>query len=400
MHGGARSRRSVLCAGGLLALLTGSASAIGGRSMSEPVTPTPGGPWTPLLGDPDAVIVAGTLLGERVRVLIDTGAAATIVDRPLAQRLGLKTEGIRSVRGDIGSVTLDAGGDLTIQVGGAKVTARRFMVTDLSPIFGAAGGAPNLIMGADALRDVVLEIDFPARRLALWPRLSFAPPPGTERFTVTKSVRGQLAISIALERHAAVAAALDLGSSNPLTVSPGLAEAQGLLQGRQVSSAATGGVDGISISRTVSVATLQVGQSLLKDIPCEVLAKTDATLVPAKLGLPVLERYLFALDVTGSMLWLQPAQRQLGAPFRRDLSGLGLAIEADRLRVVHVAKGGPAALAGWRDGETIAAVNGMAIGPDYVAGGLAQWRYGPVGTKVVLSMGDGSKRTIVLQRYY
>jgi S1-C subfamily serine protease len=68
--------------------------------------------------------------------------------------------------------------------------------------------------------------------------------------------------------------------------------------------------------------------------------------------------------------------------------------------VVHVAQGGPAALAGWRDGETITAVNGMAIGPDYVARGLAQWRYGPVGAKVELSMSDGSKRTIVLQRYY
>ena len=368
--------------------------------MSAPAAAKSGETWTPLLADPDAVIVTGTLLGERVRVLIDTGSAATVVDAAVAQRLGLKPAGSRSVRGDTGSVTLGAGGDLEFQVGGAKLATDRYLVTDFRPIFGADPGAPHLILGVDALRDDVLEIDFPARRLAIWPRAAFQPGKDAERFAVARSARGQLSIPIAFEGKAPVAAVLDLGSSNPLTVSPALAEAQGLLNGRKVSSAATGGVDGISISRTVSVATLQLGQGQLKDVPCEVLAKTDATLAPAKLGLPVLERYGFALDVTGGTLWLRPAPRLLTAPFQRDLSGLGLAVEADRLRVVHVAVGGPAALAGWREGESITAVNGAPIGPDYLAGGLARWRYGPAGGKVLLTLADGSKRTLVLKRYY
>lgn len=368
--------------------------------MSAPAAPKSGDPWTPLLADPDAVIVAGTLLGERVRILIDTGSAATAVDAALAQRLGLKPAGSRSVRGDIGSVTLGAGGDLAFEVGGAKLATDRYLVTDFRAIFGADPGAPNLIIGVDALKDDVLEIDFPARRLAIWPRAGFQPGSGHERFAVARSARGQLSIPVAFEGKAPVPAALDLGSSNPLTVSPALAEALGLLQARQVSSAATVGIDGISISRTVSVATLQVGRGELKDVPCEVLAKTDSSLVPAKLGLPVLERFDFALDVTGETLWLRPAARLVTAPFQRDLSGLGLAFEVGRLRVVHVAVGGPAALAGWREGESITAVNGTTIGPDYVAGGLSRWRYGPVGAKVLLTLADGSKRTLVLQRYY
>ncbi|WP_394760720.1 aspartyl protease family protein [Phenylobacterium sp.] len=368
--------------------------------MSAPAAPKSSDLWTPLLADPDAVIVTGVLLGERIRVLIDTGSAATVVDAAFAQRVGLKPAGIRSVRGDIGSVALGAGGDLAFEVGGAKLATSRYLVTDFRPIFGADPGAPNLILGVDALKDDVLEIDFPARRLAIWPRDGFQAGTDAERFAVARSARGQLSIPVAFEAKAPVVAALDLGSSNPLTVSPALAEALGLLQGRQVSSAATGGVDGISISRTVSVATLRIGRGLLKDVPCEVLAKTDSSLVPAKLGLPILERYGFALDVTGGTLWLQPAPRLVTAPFQRDLSGLGLAVVADRLRVVHVALGGPAALAGWREGESITAVNGAPIGPDYVAGGLSRWRYGPVGAKVLLSLADGSKRTLVLQRYY
>ena len=382
-------------------MLSGAAAAaVGRKAVGATLIPKPGDSWTPLLFDPDGVQVTGTVLGERVRVLIDTGSAATIVDRALAGRLGLNAAASRDVRGDIASVTLSAGGALGVEIGEAKLAVTNYLVTDFAPIFGADGSAPNLILGLDALKDVVLDIDFPARRLALWPRESFAPAKEAERLPVAKSARGQLSLRIALEAPDAVAAALDLGSSNPLTVSPALADAQGLLRGRQVSSAATGGVDGISISRTVSVATLLIGRSLLRDVPCEVLAKTDETLVPAKLGLPVLERYRFALDVTGATLWLQPAPRLLAGPFRRDLSGLGLAVEADRLRVVHVAQGGPAALAGWREGESITAVNGAPVGPDYVAGGLAQWRYGPEGAKVVLSMADGAKRTLVLRRYY
>lgn len=368
--------------------------------MSAPAAPTSDIPWTPLLADPDAVIVTGTVLGERVRVLIDTGSAATMVDAALAQRLGLKPAESRSVRGDIGSVTLDAGGALAFEVGGVKLAIDRYFVTDFRPIFGADSGAPQLILGVDALKDAVLDIDFPARRLAIWPRANFQPGKDSERFAVARSARGQLSIPIVLEGKAPVDAALDLGSSNPLTVSPALAEALGLLNGRQVSSAATGGVDGISISRTISVSTLRLGQDQLNDVPCEVLAKTDATLAPAKLGLPVLERYGFALDVAGGALWLRLAPRLLAAPFQRDLSGLGLALEADRLRVVHVAVGSPAALAGWREGESIIAVNGVPIGPDYVTGGLARWRYGPPGGKAVLSLSDGSERTLVLQRYY
>ncbi len=307
MRSGVSSRRHLTLGLGSLALLAGAVSATGDGAMSAAATPKTRAPWTPLLADPDAVIVVGTLLGERVRILIDTGSAATVVDAAAAQRLGLKPARSRTVRGDIGWVALGAGDDLAFDVGGVRLATDRYLVTDFQPIFGSDAGAPHLILGVDALRDEVLEIDFPTRRLALWPRDGFRPASDAARFAVARSARGQLSIPIAFDGKEPVAAALDLGSSNPLTVSPTLAEAQGLLLGRLVSSAATGGIDGISISRTVSVATLQVGQGLLKDVPCEVLARTDSGLVPARLGLPVLERYGFALDVTGGTLWLRPA---------------------------------------------------------------------------------------------
>lgn len=350
MPSGEDSRRGVLATVGSLAILAGATSAVGGKAMSGPAAPPSRDPWAPLIADPDAVMVIGTLLGERIRILIDTGSAVTVIDNVLARRLRLTAAGSLSVRGDIESVTLGAGGDMSFDIAGVQLATSRYLITDFGPMFGANGGAPDLILGVDALKDVILEIDFPGRRLACFPRQHFQAGKKAERLPLTKSARGQLSIPIAIEGHDLVAAAIDLGSSNPLTIAPALAEAQALLRARKISSAATGGVDGISISRTVSVTTLQVGRTSVRDVPCEVLAKTDPTLVPAKLGLPVLERYLFALDVTGGTLWLRPAPRLLAAPFKRDLSGLGLVVEPDHLRVVHVAQGGPAGLAGWRAG--------------------------------------------------
>lgn len=400
MHCSEETRRALLARMGSMAFATGATLAVAKKATSATVARNPKTLWSTLLPDPDAVMVGGTVQGERLRILIDTGSAMTVVDAALAKRLGLASTGARSVRGDVGSVTLGAGSDLSLDLGGTHFAVERYLVTDFAPIFGADGGSPNVILGIDPLRDAILAIDFTARRLAFLPRDAFRPWPGAERFAVTKSLRGQLSLPIVLEGHDPVAAAIDLGSSNPLTVTPALAEAQTLMRGRRISSAATGGIDGLSISRTISVATLRVGRSLINDVPCEVLAKTDPTLVVAKLGLPVFERFLFALDVAGQALWLKPEARRLATPFRRDLSGLGLAVESGHLRVVHVAQGGPAALAGWREGEIVVAVDGVPIGPRYASSGLAQWRYGPAGGKAVLSLSDGSTRTLVLRRYY
>lgn len=241
MHCSEETRRALLARMGSMAFATGATLAVAKKATSATVARNPKTLWSTLLPDPDAVMVGGTVQGERLRILIDTGSAMTVVDAALAKRLGLASTGARSVRGDVGSVTLGAGSDLSLDLGGTHFAVERYLVTDFAPIFGADGGSPNVILGIDALRDAILAIDFTARRLAFLPRDAFRPWPGAERFAVTKSLRGQLSLPIVLEGHDPVAAAIDLGSSNPLTVTPALAEAQTLMRGRRISSAATGG---------------------------------------------------------------------------------------------------------------------------------------------------------------
>jgi hypothetical protein len=45
-------------------------------------------------------------------------------------------------------------------------------------------------------------------------------------------------------------------------------------------------------------------------------------------------------------------------------------------------------------------VKGLAIDTSYTRGTLWQWRYGPAGEKVALTLTDGTTRTLKLGDYY
>ncbi|MDH7975479.1 hypothetical protein QH494_25115, partial [Sphingomonas sp. AR_OL41] len=88
-----------------------------------------------------------------------------------------------------------------------------------------------------------------------------------------------------------------------------------------------------------------------------------------------------------------------GAPPPRSTSGLLLRREGDRLSVVHVMRGGPAAATGWRAGEAICSVDGAIIGR--VPGEAAlSWPIGPPGRTVRLGLCDGPTRALTLRNFY
>ncbi len=63
-------------------------------------------------------------------------------------------------------------------------------------------------------------------------------------------------------------------------------------------------------------------------------------------------------------------------------------------------RGGPAETSGWAIGDTICAVGGQPIGPDYTSSPLARWSAGAPGTVVMLTPCSGRPRKLVLRRFY
>jgi len=105
------------------------------------------------------------------------------------------------------------------------------------------------------------------------------------------------------------------------------------------------------------------------------------------------------LDPGAGRMVLKPGP-DADAPPLRSTSGLLVGLERDRLKVLHVMRGGPAAAAGWQPGDTICRVDGQPITADYPTSALAKWSIGAPGTAVRLGLCDGTVRTLTLRQFY
>ena len=89
----------------------------------------------------------------------------------------------------------------------------------------------------------------------------------------------------------------------------------------------------------------------------------------------------------------------LAAPFPKDKSGLSFLWADDALTVWFVAPGGPAAAAGWKAGERLAALDGEPASADWWKTYL-RWSDARPGTVVRLTLADGSERRLTVKEYF
>lgn len=397
-----RDRRTLIGAvATAVSLLAGKLGWAGPAASDRPQGRPDGAEWLPFAaGERDAVLLSVSVGDASLSGMVDTGAPTTVIDGRLAAKLGIRNTGHSTVRGNVGAARISRGDAVRLRLGSQIVNLGSVMLADLSLTSAPDGRPIQIILGRDVFEGGVLDIDFPQQRLAVRPRDTFVPPAGARRLPLRRGSRGEQCIDVSLESGPDVAATLDLGSSNPLMISGAYARERNLLKDRPVSSAATAGVDGVNVSATTSLSSIQLGATPIGDVPCEVFDNWYSTDVPANIGFPVLSRFRIALDFVGENAWLTPNRRLVRAPFVRDLSGLGLAVRPDRLRVVHVARAGPAALSGWAVGDEVIAVDGHPIDPSYPTSRLARWREGPAGHVVVLTLSNGQVRRLTLARYY
>ncbi len=129
------------------------------------------------------------------------------------------------------------------------------------------------------------------------------------------------------------------------------------------------------------------------------LSDTDLPERGANIGIDMLQRFRLAIDFTGDTLWLTPS-RSFGQPLPKDRLGMRWELAGDLFKVMFVSPGSPAAAAGWKQGDTIRSVGGVAAGPDYYRSRYARMSALPAGTRVDLARGDGTKVPVVLKDYF
>jgi hypothetical protein len=288
-------------------------------------------------------------------------------------------------------------------VGSLILTRDEAAVFDTTDLSNAVARPIELFLGREVFDALLVDIDFPSRKIAFHDPRKFSPPAGAVAVPLLPSGRLR-SVPVSLDGRPPVAATFDLGSNSALKISPKWAAEQKLLEGKRTTTAASLGINGRSLDTELVLSSLEIGGFALKDVPVSVSSAwandANGIATPTNVGLPVFSRFRVITDYGRNRLWLIPSASTLQTAFRKNRSGLRTSFTGDRLRVTHLSRGGPAERLGWKEGEEIVAVDGVRVDPDYVAGSRSFWASGPAGTTVRLTMVDGSTRALTLEDYF
>ena len=118
-----------------------------------------------------------------------------------------------------------------------------------------------------------------------------------------------------------------------------------------------------------------------------------------RIGIGFLQRFRVLLDPRAGRM-VMAATADTDRPPLRSTSGLLLSTASDRLRVLHVMRGGPAAAGGWQAGDEICSVDGTAISAAYATDPIALWQVAAPGRVVRLGLCGGGVRALTLKSFY
>lgn len=356
--------------------------------------------WRPLeLAVGDALLVPATVAGVPVLGILDSGSGASVVSDALAVRLGLRAEERRTVSGLSGKAEIRLARDVPLGLAGDVRRLPFVIVADLRVVSAAFGRPVELMIGADVMEGRAVALDLAERRFAVAPTGEFKSTPDWKATSLAHGSRRELYIHASVSGLPLAPLMLDLGNSAALMLSSRYVAANALARCRRVSTAALGGLEGARLVDVFVTDAVELGGLNVGHIPTIGMSNWASDDTVGSVGLPLVMQFDAVLDVTAGYLWLRPLPPHRRREMLKDRSGLGVAASSDRLTVVHVARGGPAAAANWIVGEQIIGINGRAIDAQYTRGSLWRWRYAPAGTLVGLMTGTG-QRHLVLDDYY
>ena len=334
--------------------------------------------------------------GRPVGAILDTGVSDSAMSRRLAPGKASRTTAGGNATAIGGSVPIAWTASPRVAFGGLDHRGGRIVVID-APDTATAGESVDLFVGRDLLAGFALEIDYDAGRFRLLPsgRLPFS----GVRLPLTIGGDAPTYMSELTLGGRRTRMIVDTGDGNALTLSA--ATWRSLASPARVTTTLSYGIGGMSVTELAVDPALPLGQLPMQ--ATEVAIEPDGGYsqgagVGGRIGNGLLRRYHVLLDPGAGQMVLAPG-RLAGLQPPRSTSGLLLRRDGDRLNVVHVMRGGPAAATGWRTGDVICSVDGTVIGP--VPGEAAlSWPIGAPGRTVRLGLCNGPTRALTLRYFY
>jgi hypothetical protein len=357
--------------------------------------------WVPFDLTPGNQIRFAMRLDARpITAVLDTGVSFSVLARasPAVDPARLTSGGqATAIGGAVATGWLPTG---AIVIGGLTRRGGGVSVAEL-PALATGGATPvDMLVGRDITGGQALDIDYAHRRFRLIPsgRLPFTGATAPLAISAARRVY-ESALTVAGRRLAPMV--VDTGDGSAVTLSAAAWQRAGLATLPSTTTISFGlagpAVSTLAIAPAVALGTQLARQVEVRVEPAGGFSQTIG--VAGRIGSGFLQRYRVLLDPAAGRMVLQPGPTADQPPLR-STSGLLVGIEPDRLRVLHVMRGGPAEAAGWHDGDHICRINGMAIPADYAGNPIAAWSIGAPGTVVTLSLCNGEVRSLTLKSFY
>jgi predicted aspartyl protease len=348
------------------------------------------------------VYLRGEVNGVSTDIVLDSGAGMTVLDSALARKLNLRVEGELEARGTGGNVGAGLVSGVTVKLAGMEIGPLSAAVIDLAGVGKRVGRPLPLILGKELFHAVVVDLDYPGSRIRFLDAATFRYDGPGRKLDLIPAEDGHKSLRLAMEGGEPVVVGLDTGQGGALSVYRHYADERGFLSGRPVSERRSGGVGGATTMKVATLRSVTIAGYELRNVPAafqanDVRGAFDTKRQEGNLGAGILSRFRVVFDYSRSCLWLDPGPA-LGSPFPKDKSGLAFQWADGVLTVEFVAPASPAAEAGWKEGERVAALDGEPAGEDWWKT-FTKWAEAKAGMGVRFTLADGTERKLVLKEY-
>lgn len=266
-------------------------------------------PWIRLPPDSRLIEIDGQAVGVPIRIVVDSGAQFSAIDRGLAERLDLPQPVALPMLayGVSGQPSLTHTVRFDLAFEGLAVRGMRAAVLDIAGLSAATGREFQLLLGRDVLRELVLDADFPRDRVRFHRPEGYVPPLDA-RPVPLKLTGGAPMTSVRVEDSPALDVLVDTGATGTLALSTEAARNAGLLApGRPVTRAQSVSLGGVSLDQMVRARTVQAAGLTLRAVDVQVYSPSARGPIPqGLLGTGFLRRFRMILDLDGGRLLLVP----------------------------------------------------------------------------------------------
>jgi hypothetical protein len=345
----------------LLVLATSAAAAPPTRFTAGPIA------RVPFQVRSHHVVARGAVNGDSAWIVIDSGAAGSVMDSDLANRLGLHAVGEAEALGAGGAVNTYQYGDVTVGLPGLEIHQDEMTALPLADLAVRGGHPMDLILGYELFENNVVVFDYAAGVMEVYDRSRALPPSRGVEVPLTFAenhpyVEGE--ITLPGGKKLAGRFVIDSGSSMALMVS-----ASGESRDRVIATfprtldsfgRGVGGELHNAVGRAESfrLGTLTIDRPIVV-VPALTGGRISAPGTIGNIGGQILSRFRVTFDYVKGVVRFEPNARSR-EPYETDMSGAAITMETGGFTVRRVANDSPAAEVGLLEGDVVLSVDGRA----------------------------------------